>query len=104
MIRAMLNWRSLLALIAIIIVSATIFYSRYLSRQIADDGCHQPSESDRDIASERNGLALHLQSSAYASDAPIRIEAPEETIVLAFGPAALLRSTRIVNLPKVQTT
>ncbi len=33
----MLNWRSLLALIGIIIVSATIFYSRYLSRQIADD-------------------------------------------------------------------
>jgi signal transduction histidine kinase len=33
----MLNWRSLLALIAIIIVSATIFYSRYLARKIATD-------------------------------------------------------------------
>ena len=33
----MLNWRSLLALIGIIIVSATVFYSRYLSRQIAAD-------------------------------------------------------------------
>ena len=37
MIRSLLNWRSLLALIAIIIVSATIFYSQYLSRKIATD-------------------------------------------------------------------
>jgi signal transduction histidine kinase len=37
MIRAMLNWRSLLALIAIIIVSATIFYSQYMARKIAAD-------------------------------------------------------------------
>src|ERR1700755_1119715 len=37
MIRSLLNWRSLLALIAIIIVSATIFYSRYLARKIAAD-------------------------------------------------------------------
>lgn len=31
----MLNWRSLLALIAIIIVSATVFYSQYLAKKIA---------------------------------------------------------------------
>jgi signal transduction histidine kinase len=37
MIRSLLNWRSLLALIAIVIVSATIFYSQYLSRKIAAD-------------------------------------------------------------------
>ena len=37
MIRALLNWRSFLALIAIIIVSATIFYSQYLARKIAAD-------------------------------------------------------------------
>ena len=37
MIRALLNWRSFLALVAIIIVSATIFYSRYLARKIAAD-------------------------------------------------------------------
>lgn len=33
----MLNWRSLLALIAIIIVSATIFYSQYLAKKIATE-------------------------------------------------------------------
>jgi signal transduction histidine kinase len=37
MIRAMLNWRSLLALLAIIIVSGTIFYSQYLARKIAGE-------------------------------------------------------------------
>ena len=37
MIRSLLNWRSLLALIAIVIVSATIFYSQYLARKIAGE-------------------------------------------------------------------
>jgi len=37
MIRSLLNWRSLLALVAIGIVTATIFYSRYLARKIAED-------------------------------------------------------------------
>ncbi|HEV3326875.1 MAG TPA: sensor histidine kinase [Puia sp.] len=37
MIRSLLNWRSLLALIAIVIVSATIFYSQYLAGKIAMD-------------------------------------------------------------------
>lgn len=35
MIRSLVNWRSLLALIAIIIVSGTIFYSQYLAKKIA---------------------------------------------------------------------
>jgi len=35
MIRSMFNWRSLLAFIAIIIVSVTIFYSQYLAKKIA---------------------------------------------------------------------
>jgi signal transduction histidine kinase len=37
MIRSMLNWRSLLAILAIIIVSGTIFYSQYLARKIAGE-------------------------------------------------------------------
>jgi signal transduction histidine kinase len=35
MIRSMLNWRSLLALIAIVIVSGTVFYSQFLAKKIA---------------------------------------------------------------------
>lgn len=35
MIRTLLNWRSLLALLAIIIVSGTVFYSQYLAKKIA---------------------------------------------------------------------
>jgi signal transduction histidine kinase len=37
MIRSLLNWRPLLALVAIVIVSGTIFYSQYLAKQIAAD-------------------------------------------------------------------
>jgi signal transduction histidine kinase len=37
MIRSLLNWRSLLALVAIVIVTATIFYSQYLAKKIAAD-------------------------------------------------------------------
>ncbi len=37
MIRSLLNWRSLLGLVAIVIVSGTIFYSQYLAKQIAAD-------------------------------------------------------------------
>jgi signal transduction histidine kinase len=37
MIRSLLNWRSFLALVAIVIVSGTIFYSQYLAKQIAAD-------------------------------------------------------------------
>lgn len=37
MFRSLLNWRSLLALLAIIIVSGTIFYSQYLAKKIAAD-------------------------------------------------------------------
>jgi len=41
MIRSLLNWRSFLALVAIAIVSATIFYSKYLARKIARDERHK---------------------------------------------------------------
>ena len=37
MIRSLLNWRSLLALVGIVIVTATIFYSHYLEKKIAAD-------------------------------------------------------------------
>src|ERR1700759_3715634 len=37
MIRGLFNWRSLLALAGIVIVSVTIFYSRYLAKKIAAD-------------------------------------------------------------------
>src|SRR6476469_6712599 len=37
MFRLLLNWRTLLSLVAILIVSGTIWYSSYLARKIADD-------------------------------------------------------------------
>ena len=37
MFRQLLNWRTALALIAILIVSGTIIYSQYLAKKIAKD-------------------------------------------------------------------
>src|SRR5687767_9116690 len=37
MFRQMINWKTGLALVAILIVIGTIFYSRYLARKIAND-------------------------------------------------------------------
>jgi len=37
MLQPWMNWRTLLALVAVAIVTASIFYSRYLSREIASD-------------------------------------------------------------------
>ena len=37
MFQQILNWRTVLALVAIFIVTGTIFYSQYLARKIADD-------------------------------------------------------------------
>lgn len=37
MMRQIINWKTLLALIAVVIVTGTIFYSRYLARKIAKD-------------------------------------------------------------------
>jgi signal transduction histidine kinase len=37
MFRQLLNWRAVLAIIAILIISGTVFYSQYLARKIAKD-------------------------------------------------------------------
>lgn len=37
MFTQLLNWRTLLAVIAIAIVTGTIFYSQYLAKKIAND-------------------------------------------------------------------
>ena len=41
MLRPFLNWRTLLALIAILIVSGTIWYSSYLAEKIKKDEQHK---------------------------------------------------------------
>lgn len=41
MFRQLLNWRTILAIVAILIVSGTIFYSQYLARKIAKEERHK---------------------------------------------------------------
>ena len=45
MIRALFNWRTLLALLAILIVSGTIIYSQYLARKIAHEEREKGTEA-----------------------------------------------------------
>jgi hypothetical protein len=60
MIRSMLNWRSLLALLAIIIVSGTIFYSQYLAKKIAEEERQKVEEWVAASKSILNGTDLTL--------------------------------------------
>lgn len=57
MFRQIINWRSLLALLAIVIVSGTIFYSQYLAKKIAID--------------ERLKVEQWIEASKFLINAPI---------------------------------
>lgn len=55
MLRQIINWKTLLALIAVIIVTGTIFYSRYLARKIAREEKQKVEEWVRAGRSVING-------------------------------------------------
>jgi len=63
MISSFFNWRNGLALIAIIIVSSSIFYSRYLARKIADEErlrVEQWVEAEKLLVSDSTGISTRL--------------------------------------------
>ncbi|MDP4149790.1 MAG: HAMP domain-containing sensor histidine kinase [Bacteroidota bacterium] len=60
MIRSMLNWRSLFALLAIIIVSGTVFYSQYLAKKIAAEERQKVEEWVAASKAIVNGMDLTL--------------------------------------------
>lgn len=63
MISSFFNWRNGLALIAIIIVSSSIFYSRYLARKIADEErlrVEQWVEAEKLLVSDTSGISTRL--------------------------------------------
>lgn len=77
-----LNWRTLLAFIAIIIVSGTIFYSQYLAKKIAGDERRKMEiwvEAQRTILRSSDTASLNLASeiSRTNTDIPI-IETDEQ--------------------------
>lgn len=63
MISSFFNWRNGLALIAIIIVSSSIFYSRYLARKIADEErlrVEQWVEAEKLLVNDTTGISTRL--------------------------------------------
>jgi signal transduction histidine kinase len=82
MLQQWLNWRTALALLAIVIVTGTIFYSQYLSRKIAADErqkVEQWVEAQRTILQSSDSASLTLASeiSRTNDDIPI-IETDEK--------------------------
>ena len=99
MIRSMLNWRSLLALVGIVIVTATIFYSQYLAKKIAADERQKVSlwvAASKAILSNpsmdltlpnliRNGQPMSFDGPQEVSDPQCRLEAHDRSLALVRG-------------------
>ncbi len=82
MIKAWFNWRTLVALAAIVIVSGTIIYSKYLATQIAEDERRKVQlwiDAQQTIAQQADSISLGLASriSKENTDIPI-IETDEK--------------------------
>ena len=76
MIRQWLNWRTLFAFIAIVIVVATIFYSRYLTHKISDEETEKVSlwvEAQKTILSSPDTLGQNLAYKIIAENDDIPI-------------------------------
>lgn len=76
MIRPLFNWRTALALVAIAIVSGTIFYSRYLAHKIAAEErqkVEQWVEAGKLLVNDTTGLSDRLVSSIITENTTIPI-------------------------------
>ncbi len=76
-----LNWRTLLAFIAIVIVSGTIFYSQYLSRKIAEDERKKVQiwvEAQKTILNSSDSASLNLASEISRTNIDIPIIETDE--------------------------
>src|SRR3954463_16788102 len=76
MIRQWLNWRTLLAFIAIVIVVATIFYSRYLTHKISKEETQKVSlwvEAQKTILNSPDTLGQNLAYKIIAENVDIPI-------------------------------
>src|SRR5580658_9672973 len=88
MIHSLFNWRSLLAIIAIGIVTGTVFYSNYLSKKIAADEKRNMAtwiEAQRTImrATDQTSLILASKISSENTDIPI-IETNEKDSIITY--------------------
>src|SRR5258705_5452762 len=82
MFRQFINWRIGLALIAILIVSGTIFYSQYLARKIAKDEKQkvvQWVEASKFLINAKNDVDITLASQIVTENKSIPIIWTDET-------------------------
>lgn len=82
MIRALFNWRTGLALIAILIISGTIIYSQFLARKIAKEERQKVEEwveAGRLFVSDKSGLSDRLVSIIILGNQAIPIIQTDET-------------------------
>jgi signal transduction histidine kinase len=81
MIPTLFNWRTGLALIAIIIVTGTIFYSRYLARKIEQEErqrVEQWVEAGKLLATDTTGISDRLASTIIIQNKSIPIVVTDE--------------------------
>ena len=88
MFRQILNWRTALAIIAIFIISGTIFYSQYLARKIAKDEklkVEQWVEAGKFVFNSPENADLKLASMITTQNTSIPIiEADEKDSILQY--------------------
>src|SRR5579863_4651923 len=61
------------------------------SRYADDEGTNEPAQSLRDIAGERDGFQLDVDAAIALPEAPVGIESPQKTAVVAYGLLKLAR-------------
>ena len=86
MFNSLFNWRSLLALIAIAIVTGTVFYSNHLAKKIAAEEkikIEQWAEATKDIA-DQNLTQINLASRILienSKDIPMILVTEKDSII-----------------------
>ncbi|HSB94070.1 MAG TPA: ATP-binding protein [Flavitalea sp.] len=81
MIRSLFNWRTGLALVAILIISGTIIYSQLLAKKIASEErqrVEQWAEAGRLLVNDRSGISDRLVGSIISSNNTIPIIQTDE--------------------------
>lgn len=81
MIRSLFNWRTGLAIIAILIISATIIYSQLLAKKIATEErqrVEQWAEAGRLLVNDRTGISDRLVGSIISGNSSIPIIQTDE--------------------------
>ena len=108
MFRQLLNWRLLLALIAILIVSGTIWYSSYLANKIEKEEKQKVEEwvaASVSLFGQNTGdTRLHLQIIKDVNDdIPIIVTNEKDSILDNNFDTAVNKKKPVINSKKIKT-